>query len=112
MNALHSSDAEKDMNFLQYMIEGAKGEERQSQLLAHLELMVNVAGIHTSSMAITNAILDLCEHPEYITILREEIKDVLQDDGWQKDTHTKLHKMDSFLKESQRFSPLTLCKFI
>ena len=112
LNALHSVDAEKDLDFLQYMIENAKNDERQSELLAHLELMVNVAGIHTSSMAITNAILDLCEHPEYITILREEIKHVLQDDGWQRNTESKLHKMDSFLKESQRFSPLALCEFM
>lgn len=112
MNALHSFDAEKNLDFLQYMIENAKNDECQSELLAHLELMVNVGGIHTSSMAITNAILDLCEHPEYITMLREEIQHALQDDGWQRNTDSKLHKMDSFLKESQRFSPLALCGFI
>ncbi len=72
--------------------------------------MVNLTGIHTTSMAITHAIHDLCEHEEYVKVLREEIEQVLeQDGGWQRDTHDKLRKLDSFLKQSQRFAPPTLC---
>ena len=72
--------------------------------------MVNLASIHTTSMAITHAIRDLCEHEEYVQVLREEIEEVLeQDGGWQRDTHGKLRKVNSFLKESQRFAPPTLC---
>ena len=104
---------EKPLDLLQYMIEAAEGDDRQPERLAHLELMANLAGIHTSSIAITHAILDLCEHPEYVPMLREEIEQVLREDGgWQKNTHSKLHKMDSFFKESQRFSPPTLCASI
>ena len=92
------------------MIEGAEGDDRQPERLAHLQLMVNLAGIHTTSMAITHAIHDLCEHEEYSKVLREEIEEVLlKDGGWQSDTHEKLRKMDSFLKESQHFAPSTLC---
>ena len=101
---------QKPVDLLQYMIDDAGGEDLQPERLAHLELMAQLAGIHTSSMAITHAIYDLCEHQEYVPVLREEIDQVLSDGGWQRDTHNKLHKMDSFLKESQRFSPATLCK--
>lgn len=112
LNSVGDSD-EKPLDLLQYMIEEAKGDELQPEFLAHLELMANLVGIHTSSMAITHAILDLCEYTEYVTILREEIEKVLREDGgWQRNTHDKLHKMDSFLKESQRFSPITLCAFL
>ncbi|KAL8918841.1 MAG: hypothetical protein Q9208_007098 [Pyrenodesmia sp. 3 TL-2023] len=91
------------------MIEGAQGEDLEPERLAHLQLMVNLAGIHTTSAAITHAIYDLCEHPEYVNALREETEEVLRlDGGWQNGTHKKLHKLDSFLKESQRFSPPTL----
>lgn len=105
-----SEGYEKPLDLLQYMIDGAEGDDLQPERLAHLQLMVNLAGIHTTSMAITHAIHDLCEHKEYIKVLREEIEGVLQEDGgWQRDTHSKLRKVDSFLKESQRFAPPTLC---
>lgn len=98
------------LDLLQYMIEGAKGDDRQPERLAHLQLMVNLAGIHTTSLAITHAIHDLCEHREYIKELRKEVEEVLEEDGgWHRDTHNKLYKLDSFLKESQRFAPPTLC---
>ena len=101
---------EKPMDLLQFMVEGAEGDDLQPERLAHLELMVNLAGIHTTSMAITHAIHDLCQHQEYVKILRDEIEEVLREDGgWQKNTYNKFHKIDSFLKESQRFSPPTLC---
>ena len=80
------------------MIEGAAGDDRQPERLAHLQLMVNLAGIHTTSMAITHAIHDLCEHEGYAKVLRDEIEEVLlKDGGWRKNTHEKLPKMDSFL---------------
>lgn len=106
-----TEESKKSSDLLQYMIEDAEGEDIQPEQLAHLLLMANLAGIHTSSAAITHAIYDLCEHQEYVQMLREEIEQVLSnDDGWQRDTHIKLHKIDSFLKESQRFSPPTLCE--
>lgn len=104
-----SEGYEKPTDLLQYMIEGAQGDDRDPERLAHLQLMVNLAGIHTTGAALTHAIYDLCEHQEYAEDLRQDIDQVLeQDGGWQKDTHTKLLKLDSFLKESQRFSPPTL----
>ncbi|KAL8762824.1 MAG: hypothetical protein Q9184_001259 [Pyrenodesmia sp. 2 TL-2023] len=107
-----NGQSNKPLDLLQYMIEGAQGDDLEPERLAHLQLMVNLAGIHTTSAAITHAIYDLCEHPEYVKELREEIEEVLRlDGGWQKGTHKKLYKLDSFLKESQRFSPPTLLSF-
>lgn len=67
-------------------------------------------------MSLTQAIFDLAAHPEYFEILREEIKEVLAIDGYdvdgegfvklKKPSYTKLKKLDSFLKESQRLSPI------
>lgn len=106
-----NEETKKPLDLLQYMIENAEGEDRQPERLAHLVLMSNLAGIHTTCMTITNAICDLCEYPKYVQMLREEIEQVVSNDGgWQRDTHDKFHKMDSFLKESQRFTPVTLCE--
>lgn len=53
------------------------------------------------------AVFDLVTHPEYIEPLRDEVRRVKASDGdaWTKASITKLIKMDSFMKESQRFRP-------
>ena len=53
------------------------------------------------------AVFDLVAHPEYIAPLRDEVKRVKASDGdtWTKAGIAKLVKMDSFMKESQRFRP-------
>lgn len=66
-------------------------------------------------MALSQVVFDLAARPEYIKGLREEIKEVLEGDGYdidgdgftklKKSSYTKLRKLDSFLKESQRLSP-------
>jgi hypothetical protein len=66
-------------------------------------------------MALSQVVFDLAARPEYIKGLREEIKEVLAEDGYdidgegftklKKSSYTKLRKLDSFLKESQRLSP-------
>jgi cytochrome P450 len=74
-----------------------------------------MAAIHTTTMAATAAIYDLAAHPEYIQPLREEIQQVIDEDGQdvdrdgfmklKKPSMPKLWKLDSFLKESQRCTP-------
>ncbi|KAL8949001.1 MAG: hypothetical protein Q9222_004857 [Ikaeria aurantiellina] len=60
-------------------------------------------------MAALHVLYDFCEHPEYISQLREEIDHALiEDGGWRKSTPGKLWKLDSFMKESQRLSPPSL----
>lgn len=66
-------------------------------------------------MAATQAIFDLVARPEYIQPLRDEIEQVIDEDGQDTDgegflklkktSMTKLKKLDSFMKESQRLSP-------
>lgn len=53
--------------------------------------------------------LDLAARPKYIEALREEIAANLPENTQiTKQILTKLRKMDSFLKESQRMNPLNL----
>ena len=66
-------------------------------------------------MATTQAIFDLAARPEYIQPLRDEIQQVIDEDGQDLDgegfvklkkmSMPKLKKLDSFLKETQRLSP-------
>ncbi|KAF5871337.1 putative cytochrome p450 oxidoreductase protein [Botrytis fragariae] len=86
--------------------------------LAQHQLILSFAAMHTTAMAVTHALFDLAAHPQFIGPLREEIDQVLADDGWEDDgsgiknlkkqSLPKLKKLDSLLKESQRLSPLDL----
>jgi cytochrome P450 len=70
------------------------------------QLSLSVAAIHTTSEALSHAIMDICRYPEVIELLREEIEAVIPEHGWSKTSLYKLGLLDSFLKESQRTHPI------
>lgn len=53
---------------------------------------------------------DVAAHPDCIPSLREEIQEVVRDQGWTKDAVGKLLKLDSFMRESQRFNGTSASK--
>ncbi|KAK6842934.1 ent-kaurene oxidase [Apiospora arundinis] len=69
------------------------------------QLSLTMAAIHTTTETTSQAMLDICEHPEVAQQLREEI---VQNTAGLKNSVTKLKLLDSFLKESSRFHPLNL----
>ncbi|KAI4237689.1 MAG: hypothetical protein LQ352_007923 [Teloschistes flavicans] len=101
---------EQPMDLLQWMMENAKGPETDEEFIADIQLKVSFAAIHTSAAAPTQLIYDLCQMPDIIAPLREELQAALREtDGHlTKQTFNMMPKMDSFLKESQRFNPLLL----
>ena len=70
-----------------------------------------VASIHTTAKTITVAFIDLLTQPEYYHELREEARGATDSDGRNVNLH-KLFKLDCFLKESQRPTPVFLRKYI
>ncbi|KAJ4357136.1 uncharacterized protein N0V89_001711 [Didymosphaeria variabile] len=80
---------------------------------ANLQLELSVAAIHTTTMALTHVLYDLATHPEYIEILRDEVKAALSKTGgvYNKDCIASMAKTDSFMKESQRLHPPALTTF-
>ena len=97
-------------SLLDWMIENAQGNEAEPRKLAARQLILTLASVHTTSMALANALFDLCAHPEHLEPLREELLDVLQQPGGLcKRNLEQLHKMESFLAESQRLNPPVLC---
>ena len=100
-----------NQNLLQWMMDTAQGWEGEASRLAHLETVISLASIHTTQMAVVHVLYDLCERPEYVQPLREEIEQVIAEDkGWQKVSFNKMRKLDSFMKESQRFNPPSIRK--
>ena len=78
---------------------------------AQMQLSTSMAAIHTTTMTVTNALFDLAARPEYVAPLRAEIAAVRATEAATHMTKTsmpKCVKLDSFLKESHRLSPISL----
>lgn len=102
------SDAEKPVDMAQWMVESARGNDRNPDVLAQNMLFLTLAGLHTSSNTTVHALFDLCANPEYAQPIREEIEQVIGEDGWTMAGIGKLRKLDSFMKESQRLNQTVL----
>ncbi|KAI9511490.1 cytochrome P450 [Russula earlei] len=86
-------DQPNDM--LMWLMNEAKGVERSLEGLARRLLVVNFAAIHTTSQTFTQVLYRLLSNPEYIEPLRQEVE-------------TVMHKIDSFVRETQRMDGLGL----
>ncbi len=67
-----------------------------------------IASIHTTAKTISIALMDMLSQPEYLEELRQEALDAQRSDG--SINIDALFKLDCFLKESQRLTPVFLCK--
>jgi cytochrome P450 len=115
MEASGNPHYEKPDDFLQWMMDLASNEnDSNSDNLAHRLLgITSMAVVHTSAMTITHILYDLIVMPQWLEPLRNEIKETSPD--WKSATQANLlalKRMDSFLKESQRFNPPGECKSI
>ena len=106
-----ASQPEKPSDFLQWMSDSAVGPEKRDAFIASIQLELSFAAIHKGAATPAQLIYDLCAMPKYIEPLREEVRASLAEHGsFSKDALLQLKKMDSFIKESQRFNPLFLSK--
>ncbi|KAJ7201912.1 cytochrome P450 [Mycena pura] len=94
-------------DLISWLLEIAEDSERTAPALAMRLLTVNFTAIHTSATALTVALYDLTAHAEHIEPMREEVERVISLEGWTKGALEKMHKVDSFLRESQRLTALS-----
>ena len=101
-------------DFLQWSIEQAiaSGDPRmwKPRTLAGRVLLLNLVSIHTSSLTVTNLVLDLISSKaETLDELRNEITSVLAETQgvWTKIAMYKMEKLDSVFRESARLNTLT-----
>ncbi|KAF8991075.1 cytochrome P450 [Cyathus striatus] len=93
-------------DILRWFLEHADRDHRTPRDLTIRLLFLNLAAIHSTSMAFTHILFDLASHPECVSSMREEVETVIVDDGWMKEAMGKMRKLDSFVKESIRLSSL------
>lgn len=99
----------KAADAISWMVEVARG---RSVDYVGAQLALSMAAIHTTSETTINAVLELCENPEIVPMLRKEMIEVLSKNGWSKVSLYKMKLLDSFLKEVQRTRGLTSSKVL
>jgi len=97
---------DKPNDLLMWLMSEAKGVERSVEGLAWRLFAVNLASIHSTSLTFTQVLYRLLANPEYIEPLRQEVEAAVAEEGWTKAGMDKMHKMDSFLRETQRLDGL------
>lgn len=96
------------MDSVDWFTQSAKGKPFD---FASAELSLAMASINSTSSTLAFTMFDLLENPEYMDLLREEIKSVFEEGRkWDKSSLNKLRLMDSVLKESMRLHPHTIGK--
>lgn len=104
---------EGDETLVDWMIDNGTEEETTLAEMANRQCAMTLASIHTTSTNTATFLFELCEHPEWFPVLREEIEQVKEESGDEeidyRRWHTKLEKMDSFLLECFRVHPPILC---
>ncbi|PPJ57664.1 hypothetical protein CBER1_00075 [Cercospora berteroae] len=73
-----------------------------------VQLSLAMAALHTTSSALRQVLLDLCEHAELVEPLREEVRNAVKDHGVTAAAVAKMHLLDSVMKESQRLGRPTI----
>lgn len=118
-NALESGESEED-TLLNWQIDHATPSEKTISEMAKRQCVLTLASIHTTSMAVSNMLYDLCEHPQWFSTLVEEIEEITEDLGEEIGSERpnvsgrqwcdRLQKLDSCFVESQRLHPPILCE--
>ncbi|KAF2233369.1 cytochrome P450 [Viridothelium virens] len=105
-------DRPRDM--LDALIEMSEGPDAEPESIVNRQLGLSFAAIHTTTNHLTNVIYDLAARwDQYAPELIKEIETALEADNGTmlKSTVTKLSKLDSFMKESQRLNPPSALSF-
>ena len=104
-----SAEQETGLNALVWMTEIAEGKDRDAERLAHVELGLALASVHTTLTRIVSVLYDLINDLELLDELRAEISDISSNDSeWSPSAYSQLQKMDSVLRESQRVNPVSI----
>ena len=57
----------------------------------------------------TNVLYRLLSNPGYVEALRHDVETAVAEEGWIKAGIDKMHKIDIFLRETQRVDDLNSC---
>ncbi|KAH7203499.1 terpene synthase family, metal binding domain-containing protein [Fusarium oxysporum] len=112
-DALPTDQTEGRGTFISWLLRHLPEELRTPEQVGLDQMLVSFAAIHTTTMALTKVVWELAKRPEYVEPLRAEMHDVFGPEVGtraiciNKDALSRLQKLDSFIKEVQRWCPST-----
>ncbi|KZL63086.1 cytochrome p450 [Colletotrichum incanum] len=112
--AAKKGDYQEPDDMLQWILNAqTKFGELSDRELAMAQLGISFAAIHTTTMTTTNAMYWLAAKPELIPMLRDDVQQALLESGgdFTSGALQNMKKLDSFLKEVMRLSPLSAGSF-
>ncbi|EJF62111.1 cytochrome P450 [Dichomitus squalens LYAD-421 SS1] len=113
--AMHQQGKEwldKPNDVLQWIIDRAVVKDETDADITERLLLLNLAAIHTSSSSVPHVLYHLAEQPELLEPLREEIEASVDAEGWTMSAYARMWKLDSILRESQRYNGFTLASMM
>ncbi|KAI6039988.1 cytochrome P450 [Pisolithus marmoratus] len=102
MEAKGTDWCDKPNDYLQWWMDTS--QETSPLLLMQRMLSINFSAIHSTSNICFRALLNLAGNPQHAQELRNEVETVVSEHGWTKGALSKMRKVDSFLKETLRFT--------
>ncbi|KAJ5101066.1 hypothetical protein N7456_007118 [Penicillium angulare] len=107
---------EEEDTLLHWMLDHGTPSEVEVHEMGARQCVLTLASIHTTASNVSNMLYDLCAHPEWFEVLREEAREIARELGppcqnmgvSAKEWCTRLDKLDSFFVESQRHNPVLL----
>ncbi|KAK7702114.1 hypothetical protein SLS57_011498 [Botryosphaeria dothidea] len=75
-----------------------------------MQLGFAMAGLHTTTQLLKQAVLDICGQPELVSPLRDEIETAVAESGWTTAGLYKMQVLDSVVKETLRLKPGSLAQ--
>jgi len=106
---MKSEKFEPPADLIQLVIDGTKGEGRNLDYQVNAQIGTGRAALFTTGVTVTHLLYDLATRPEYIEPLRQEVLE-LGPVKMNRANVAKLKKMDSFIRECQRWNKFMLGK--
>jgi cytochrome P450 len=107
-----SSMSAPENDMIQWNLDSPLASPKEGTMVRHAQriLHLSFAATGTVTILITHMIYTLLMHPEYLEPLREEIEAcVAAKDGWSEKAMSDMWKLDSFIRETLRTQPPSVC---
>lgn len=108
LEAMNSPSFKPPPDLIQLVIdETPNGKGRTLDYQVNAQIGTGRAALFTTAATVYHLLYDLCVHPEYLPLLREEALE-LGEVSMTRANVAKLAKLDSFIREAQRFNKFML----
>lgn len=103
---LNLPEEERSNDLLSWIITRMPEHDPDARLICGIFQLITSVAQETTAMTFAHALFHLVAHPECIEILREEIVETIDGGEITRESLDEMHKLDSFLRETQRMSTI------